>query len=240
MEKQIKTTLIISITIIIVSLMAFTAFMNANARETLTTNGEYSMKVMPDLVVVYFNVDTLDENLELAQDENAKISNQLIETLVSKGIERNKIQTQSFNSFQDYDWTRDGRQERGFRVVHTIKVELSADYENLGSIVDAGISSGALVSYINYELSSETQNSAKAEAIKLATQDARNKAEAMAEGLGGRLGRIVSVSDSSFQYHPWRAYDMAVSSESVQQVATDISPSEQEITARVSVVYRIR
>ena len=103
------------------------------------------------------------------------------------------------------------------------------------------IGAGAGVSYINYELNDDNQKKYKVEAIKLATEDARTKAEALAEGSGSRLGSLVSVSSSEWGYVPWlAASEDAVKGSSGAEIATSITPSEQEITASVTAVFRIR
>ena len=113
----------------------------------------------------------------------------------------------------------------------------------LSAVVDAGISAGAGISSINFELSPEKQSEYKAQAIKLAAEDAKTKAEALAEGLGKRIGRLVSVSDSDFGYSPWVLYSgsgMAEEAAVAKDAASSIQPSEQSITARVTAVYKIR
>ena len=108
-------------------------------------------------------------------------------------------------------------------------------------MIDSGIGAGAGVSYINYELNEDNQKKYKLEAITLATEDARAKAAALAEGSGSSLGSLVSISSSEFGYVPWLAASAdSVKGESGAEVATSITPSEQEITASVTAVFRIR
>ena len=83
----------------------------------------------------------------------------------------------------------------------------------------------------------------------MAAQDAKIKAEAIAEGFGMEVGKLQSVSMSEFGYTPWNLYtaraagmDMAV-----EEVAADakmetasITPSEREVSAYVSAVYKLK
>ncbi len=111
-----------------------------------------------------------------------------------------------------------------------------------GEVIDAGVDKGAKVSYINFELSIAEQNKYKAQALELATQDAKTKAEAIASGLGKKLGKVVSVSSSDWGYSPWSLYRADVMTESAEEAksaVTDIQPGEQSVTASVSVVYKI-
>jgi uncharacterized protein YggE len=135
------------------------------------------------------------------------------------------------------------RNANGYIASHAIKISLSANNSELvGKVIDAGVFAGAGISYINYELSSEKENELKAEAIKLAAQDAKVKAEAVAEGIDKRLGKLVSISVQDFNYYPWPLYSGKGIAEDVvmaREASTNIVPSEQEISASVQAVYKI-
>jgi hypothetical protein len=245
MDKSVKITLIIAVVVLAVFLMGFFGFRSlVTPVNTITGNGQSTIDAMPDLVSIYFAVITEGETSEEANIANTEIVDDLIVNLLMEGLERKDIQTQSFSIYPNYKWINDQNVEDGFIASHYFKIELSTeDSDNLGSIVDAGIIAGAGISSINFELSQEKQNEYKAEAIKLAAEDSKIKAESLAEGLGKKLGRLVSVSDSDFGYYPWPMYSGsgAVSEAAVaKEAATSIQPSEQTISASVTAVYRIR
>ena len=88
-------------------------------------------------------------------------------------------------------------------------------------------------------MTDENQNKYKAEAIKKASEDAKTKAAAIADGTGQKLGKIVSISTEEFGYVPWLAVSEGVTKESPVEIAAKITPSEQEISARVTAVFRM-
>ena len=101
-----------------------------------------------------------------------------------------------------------------------------------------------MLSYINFELSTQKQNEYKAQALEMAGQDARTKAQAIASGLDKRLGKLVSVSTSDFSYQPWNIYSARADYSSgdvaeAKLAATNIQPGSQEVNARINVVYKI-
>jgi uncharacterized protein YggE len=104
-----------------------------------------------------------------------------------------------------------------------------------------------LVSYINFELSDEKQNEYKKEALKKASSDARDKAEAIALGQGKKIGRLVSLENQEFFYPgPVVYYEGATAvasgadaGESAKRAALNISPQEIEITASIKAQYKI-
>jgi len=246
MEKSVQITLIIVLGVVVLFGMLYSSFFSLMPEtNTVTGNGESSIDVVPDLVTVYFNVETKADTSKEATDENAKIVDDLITNIIREGFSREDIQTQDFNIYPDYTWVNGQRRENGYRATHRIRLEMSTERtDKIGDVIDAGIEAGAGISYINFELSQEKQNEYKTEAIKLAAEDARIKAQALAQGLDKNLGKLVSVSNSDFRYSPWLAYASSSGTvedaELAKEATTDIQPSKQEITARVTAVYKLR
>ncbi|MCX6749107.1 MAG: SIMPL domain-containing protein [Candidatus Pacearchaeota archaeon] len=243
METSVKITLIIVAAIILVPLIIY-GLINSSQGNTITTQGQAQIKAMPDIVKVYFNADTQAKTAQEAKDKNAEIVDLAITNLVKAGFERAEIVTENFNVYPEYSYNYDKQEITGYRATHSLKVEFSTSkVDKIGEAIDAGVNAGAGISYINFELSREKENQYKAEALKFAGEDARNKAEAMASGLGKKISGIKSISDSSFNYYPWRVYGVEDTMGNVaeaKQAATSIQPGNQEVNAQVSVVFKIR
>ena len=242
MKDSVLITLIIVSGIIVLAGIGFLIFNSLSPSNNVSVNGQASIDVVPDLVNVYFNIETIGETSKEAKDENAEIVNTLTIALVNQGLKEEEITTQSFNIYPNYEWDKGDREEEGFKVSHSIVIELSTDnLDKVSGIIDAGANSGVGISHINFELSYELQNEYKAEAIRLASEDAKIKAQAMAEGSGKKLGKLVSISDSSFGYSPWRVYDMSEDTIGVaKEVATNIQPAEQTISGSVRAIFRLK
>ncbi len=245
MDRAIAIVLIIVLGVVLIAGMGYMAFSSLlPSKNTITGNGEATIEVVPDLVKVYFNVETEGETSKEAKDENAEIVDDLIFNMVREGFDRDDIQTLNFNIYPEYSWDDEKRELDGYKATHTIIVEISTqDTDKIGDAIDAGVDAGANINYINFELSQEKTNQYKAEAIELAAEDARLKAKALADGLDKELGKLVSVSDGSFGYSPWRIYETTAAVDSVEmakQATTNIQPGEQEISARVTAVFKIK
>ncbi len=244
-NDSVKITWIIVGTIIVLAIAALIVFLSLRPGTTITTNGQTTLKAIPDLVTIYFNVETNGSNATDAKDKNAVIVDNVITGLIKTGIKRESITTENFNIYPEYDWTEAGQVFKGYKATHSIKVQLDSNkMDNAGEVVDIGVNNGALVSYINFELSQAKQNELKALALNQATQDAKIKAESIASGLGKRIGNVVSVSDSSFDYYPWPIYRNDIMyatgiAEAKEAISTNINPGQQEVNARVSVTYKI-
>jgi len=241
LEKSVQTTLIIVVGVILLVLILINS-LKPSYENTISVSGMSTIEAMPDIIGVYFSVDTQGNTSNVAADKNSEIVDSLTNSLISKGFEREDIKTQSYSVYPEYDYRVGTGKITGYRATHSLKVELSAnESEKIGDVIDSGIDAGAGISYINFELSQENQNKYKKEAMELAAQDATSKAQGVAEGLGKKLGNLVSVSIDNYDYVPWLARDFGgVSSAEAKEIATDIVPSEQEISARVTAVFKIR
>jgi uncharacterized protein YggE len=242
MDKSVQKTLIIvgGILLAIVIIFMFSKYFLYPS--TISSTGTATIKVLPDMVSVYFSVDTKGTTAKEASDKNAEIVDKMKSSLLAAGIKDSEIKTQGFNVYPNYDYYNGGQRVTGYSATHSLKVEISVDEKDkIGSTIDAGVGAGAGVSYINYELNEENQKKYKVDAIKSATEDARTKAEALAEGAGSSLGSLVSISTSEFGYVPWLAASAdSMKGSSGAEVATSINPSEQEVSASVTAVFRIR
>ena len=243
-NQSVKLTATIFASIVILLLLGFAIYSVISPMQQVSVTGVSSVKVTPDVVSIYFNVLTEGDSASQVKDDNAEIVDDVITALVVSGIDRDDITTEYFNIYQDYDWINGNQQYKGYVASHTLRVELTdGDMELAGTVIDAGVDAGAGINYINFELSQTTQNQYKTLALEQATQDARAKAEGIAQGLGKRLGRIISVSSSEFGYSPWILYDSAGAAEGsvdAAKAATNIQPGEQEISGYVSVAYALR
>ena len=250
MEKSVKITGIIAVTIVVLALIGYmgvNGLINMNAK-TVEAQGYSSIKVTPDLVNVYFTVETKGKTAAEAKDNNSIIVDEMITALLKIGIDREEIQTQSVQIYEDMVWENNKYVSKGYKATHQINILLNTSEAGLVSdVIDAGVNAGAMLNYINFELSTQKQNEYKALALKEAGEDARIKAQAIADGLGMKVGSLVSVSTSNYYYQPWNIYSarggiemMASDVAEAKVAATNIVPGSQEVTANINVIYKLR
>lgn len=246
LKSSVQITLIIVIGIIaliLITIFTVKSFISSS-KDSLQVNGQSTIKVTPDLITLSYNIETKGKTSKEAEDLNSDIVNDLIYQVVQLGFDKEDLKTENFNIYPEYDWQSGEQKLIGYKAVHSLKIELTLDEMNkAGELIDAGTNAGAGISYINFELSPELEQEYKADAIKLAAQDAKIKAEAIAEGFDKKVGKLVSVSLSEFNYYPWRMYDSMEAGGSVaiaKESVSNIQPSEKEITAYVSAVYKLR
>jgi len=247
MEKSVKITGIISGTFVLVALIVTSVIMQFAPSDSISVNGEAQLGVVPDLFIVNFNIQKKATTASEAEAGMNFIYDTLKNSLIDLGINEDEVQTTSININPNYNWINGMRKQDGYIAYQYVRLELPIeDTEKIGEIIDAGVEAEALISNVNFELSDSLQKEKKAEAIKLASEDAKIKAESMVEGLNKKLGKIISVSDSGINYYPWRVFETSVDSDFLEagslakEATANISPEEQTIYGNVRVVYRIR
>ncbi|MBU2496693.1 MAG: SIMPL domain-containing protein [Nanoarchaeota archaeon] len=233
-----KNVVFVTIAVLLVAVIALFLFYG-NKGTTITTDGSAEMNIMPEKVVIYISTQTIDKSAETAKNTNSEIVENVINALMQEGFTKEEIETEQYNIYPNYDW-KTGRQIiTGYTVSQNMKISLT-DFDKTGKIVDAVVDNGALISYINFEISKQKENELKAELLKDATANARLKADSIAQGLGKRVSGVVSVSTSDYGYYSYPIYRAEASgTDELQKAVTDIQPKQLELNAMVSVTFRI-
>jgi uncharacterized protein YggE len=163
----------------------------------ISVKGEATIAVKPDMVTVSFGVETNGSTAKEAQQANTSRMNSVIAALKAAGIKAEDIQTSNFSLYPVYGWEGDrpgGTQVlTGYRCNNTVTARVRT-VSNTGTIIDAAVNAGATnVGGIIFGLQNPepTQN----EALALAVENARSKAEVMAKAAGVTITGIYKISD---------------------------------------------
>ena len=236
--KKIKYIL----TGMLILLIALTGCIQQGEGNTINVDGNAEITVEPDQAEVWAGISIVKDNAEEAQSEANKVMNAVIDGLRYKGIDEKDIETERLSIYEERTYTRDeGSKVVGWRASQTIKVK-TEDMSKVGTIVDIAVKNGAnQINNINFGLTEETEQKYKKQALAEASKNAKEKAETIAESLNVRLGKIKTVSESSFNYRPYpmmmeakAAGDMVAEVESAVVMAKDVT-----VTANINLVYNL-
>lgn len=194
--------------------------------------GEGRIQVQPDLATVSIGVITENIQLKIAQEENTRRMNQVLNTLKEMGVSSDDIQTQSYLINPQYDYM-DGKQIfRGYRVQHELKITLK-DMNTIGEIIDAAVLNGAnQVSSITFSV--EFPSIYYQKALVASVDDAIAKARTLGKKLGISISDVpVQIVEESYQNgFPIQPYLLQRA-----EAATQIQPGQTEIIARIDAVF---
>ncbi|MDU0201172.1 MULTISPECIES: SIMPL domain-containing protein [Paenibacillus] len=201
---------------------------------TIEVLGEGTVTATPNRAVVDLGVVTDGPNLQAIQAENAKAISNIIQSVMSLNIPREKIQTQDYRIEIVYDYV-DGKQIfRGYKITHLLRI--TTDHvDQTGKLVDTAVANGAnQVTSIQFTIAHPEfyEN----QALSVAIQHARQKAYTIANTLGVTLGAIPSQVQESPRPAGPIPY-MATAKFAASAVETPIEPGQLTIKAAVRVWF---
>ncbi len=223
---------------LIIGLIALTGCQQAQ-ENTIEVSGDAEITVEPDEAEVRAGISIVKDTAEEAQNEANRVINAIVDSLKKKGYEN--IETERLNLREQRTWTKDeGSKIVGWRASQTLKIK-TEELGKVGEIVDVCINNGANeINNIQFQLSEEEEQKYKKQALAEATKSAKAKAETIAESLGVSLGKIKTVSESSFRYAPYMyAMENVVGAEAVEEAAT-VMPKDVTVTANIQLVYYVK
>lgn len=149
------------------------------------------------------------------------------------------IATDNVSLNERYNYKKTPAVVVGYDMVTSIKVTIR-DIDAVGKVLSDAIAAGATGTY-GLTLTVSDSSAAYQQALKAAIDDAKGKAQAIAEALGVTLKPIPSaVNEQSSSYTPNAAYDMRTASAAEDANAdVSISPGELTVEAQVSIEYEI-
>ena len=198
---------------------------------TITVTGNGSVDATPDKASFDFGVQV---NASTAADALSKASQQaqaIVDALKNAGIPASDIKTTSVSLWPQT--SSDSQAIIGYQASNSVSVTAAIDKS--GSVVDAAAGAGANTIY-GPNLSVGDQSSYYAEALKLAVDDAKTQAQAIAVAAGLTLGGIVHITNNGSTPGPWPIAYAGAEYDSAK-VAPPIEAGTQQIQATVTVVY---
>jgi uncharacterized protein YggE len=205
----------------------------AQSQKKITVFGEGKVSAKPDMAVASVGVTNEGKELLMVQQENAKISQQIINSIKNMGIPAKDIQTEAYNINSEYDYIEGKQIFRGYRVTNILRVTIR-DFNKVGAVIDSAVKAGAnIVNNINFEVS--MANRYYEEALKLALENAQSKAFAMADKLKVRIEPIpISINEqlSGIGSNPGPMNFKAAAT-----LGTPIEAGENDISARIEAVF---
>ncbi|EAQ99158.2 SIMPL domain-containing protein [Congregibacter litoralis] len=164
-----------------------------SARQIAVT-GKAEHRVAPDMAVLQLGVMTEDKDAAVARREADAIVNRALAVLRDAQLAEADIDTTGLTISPQYRWLPDVRKQEltGYRATRNIEVRL-LDLDALGVLVtqltDAGINRMQ-----SPQLGLQDEEQVYQEVLAAAAQNARARAEVLAEALGEDLGPLLSLS----------------------------------------------
>jgi uncharacterized protein YggE len=203
----------------------------------ILVTGQGSVDVAPDMAMLALTVTREAETAREALDANSAAMNDVLDAMKAEGIKARDLQTSGFSIQPKYFYpqqkssgTREPPRIIGYTVRNSLNVRIR-DIASLGQILDKsvtlGVNEGGNISFTN-----DDPSAAVTEARVLAMKDALAKAKTLAEAGGVKVGKLLEISEQSFNPRPM---PMARAERSFAMSADAVPVAAGENTYRVSV-----
>lgn len=199
---------------------------------TVSVNGEGELSVEPEIAVLRLAIQARNAELSAAREEAGEVTNAVLKLTESLKIPREQVQSTQIHVQPEFDW-RDGRQTfRGYLVQREVRVELH-DLEKLGPLLERAMQAG--VNQISEpELKVRDTRAVHREALRLAANDARANAEALAQSLDADLGKVRRIDAHERGDRPVQPMRMQM-----MESAGDAGAEQSYESGRISVRVRV-
>ncbi len=213
---------------------------------TVTVTGTASVSVNPDVADLSLAVRTQAVDAASCQDQAAQAVDAVKAALVELGVPEGNIVTSDVSLYPQYDYSQSVETIVGYQMYVSVTVQGLA-VDEVGDVLATATSAGAnVVNNVSYYCSD--YDAQYQQALLLAIEQARGKAEAIAGATGAVLADPVSVTEGyqNTQYRVTNSLSYAVDeevtddSDSISTLASiDVDPGAIEISATVTVEYRV-
>jgi hypothetical protein len=212
----------------------------ASEGPVVVSSGEAVVKRAPDRAWVTVTAESRARTPTEAQKLNAEAMSAVLQKLKGAGLPADAIQTRGYDLQPEYDYNEGRQRLRGYLARNSVEVRVD-ELARVGELLDIAVTSGATsVGGVRFDL--KDRSGAEREALRLAVEDARRRADAAASGAGMKVDRVLRISEQRADVvPPPRPYMMEARTSAMKaDAAPPVAPGELEIQANVTLVCAIR
>ena len=207
----------------------------------LSVTGSGTVLVESDLAIVTVGVqETSKDVLEAQSTVNEKIT-AIKQALLDAGVEESSINTDSINIYANYDYSDNTEVIVGYTARNSLSVR-TTDMDNVGSLIDAAFAAGAnTLDNVQFTVQDDTQ--AREQALTMAVEDARRKADVLASAAGLQVASIERISEGGVSvYDSMRNYaaDTVMAAEESGGAGTLVQAALVSVDASVSMEFELQ
>jgi uncharacterized protein YggE len=151
----------------------------------------------PDILIVNVGVSAQRASIAEAREAAAAAQKGVIDSLKRNGVADKDIQTIQFSVNPQYDFRSGSQQIIGYVVSNVVTAKIR-DLAKAGATIDAAIEAGgndAVMQGVQFGIDDPTE--LQKQAREQAVRKAKEQAQQLADNAGVKLGKLLSISESS-------------------------------------------
>ncbi|MGH9599304.1 MAG: SIMPL domain-containing protein [Terracidiphilus sp.] len=206
-----------------------------STNRTLAVSASATVSVEPDVAILHIGFETQPTGAKAAYADGARTSNAIVDALKQAGIAETDIRSQS--QYLEPDFTEPKSHKFRLAQQWTVRTTPARAAEILDVAVTAGATSSGEIDW-----TVKDEQALEEQALDKATARAKADAEALAKGMGVRLGAPIYVSNQIASFlapRPFVARTFALSSNAPASPPLAVEPQKVTRSASIYAVYAI-
>jgi len=217
-------------------------------KRLIKVKGTGKVSVKPDLIIITMNLESqqydYDKTVEIAADSIKDLQ----DAIQSVGFDKKDLKTTSFNiktHYESYlDRSNDTYKSRfeGYVCEQNLKLEFDLDTEVMSKVLNA-IAIAPTDPTLNIEFSVKDKAAISEELLINATENAKRKAEILANASGVTLCELISIDYDWSELHLYSPINYNMESSymtSAESRTPDIEPDDIDVSDTVTFVWVIK
>jgi uncharacterized protein len=231
----VKLWKILTLTLAVILMLSPLTALAEGAQVTVSGTGVVSLK--PDTATITLGVSQTAKGAVDAQNTVNKNIEAIKKALIKAGAKEADISVSDLSVWGNYEYSDDQSQKlTGYTASHTLNIT-SGDMDLVGPLIDAALSAGAN-QLQGVSFSVKNNDKAYEQALKLAVEKAREKAEVLAAAAGVKLGALQTLSEGTdYGYTPYVNAKYAEADMGDAAVPTQVDTGMVTVSATVTAVY---
>lgn len=230
---------------IVVLIVAFSAFYTkpwqTKPTETISVTADGKANAVPDIAKITAEIQSQNSNLDKARSQNENIVSKIVSNLQNLGIDPKDIKTQNISGNQSYVqpmiYPLPPRPDTNqFSTSLEITVRNFDNTNEIISILTKGTATNLYGPQLT--LSDEKLDLAKSQARQDAIDNAKQKAQELAQASKRKLGKVINISEQQDFGYPQPL--IAQSQEDLKQKVSQIQPGQNEININIQVSFALK
>ena len=187
---------------------------------TITVNGVGNLTAKPDYVVIALSVEESHKKYEVAAENAGAKIRELTQKLCAIGFAETDIKTTDYRIQTDVAYKTNRRgvteaEKKGYTCIHRLKLNFDFDNDRLCQAVET-ICGSIAEPKLNVTFTMKDREAVLDKLLQIAASGALKRAKILAEGAGGKLGKLIGVT------YNWKDVDLLSPTRFMPHSNTDV------------------
>ena len=225
------------LSVFLAALLLLTFSSAALADPEITVNGNGEALVSADVAVISLGVSARDRDVLKAQAKVNEAIAAIRTALTEAGVEKQDINTDYINIYAMYEYSEGAEVLKGYNANSTLAIRVT-DIEAVGEVIDIAFEAGAnTLNGITFSASDTTE--AEAKAMKKAVEDAKDKAEVLAEASGLEIRGIEEIVEGgTYSYDRGMMNNFAKATAEDSAAGTVVQAAKLSVTSTITIKFK--